>query len=135
LLILGVPANTDYASRLVGGLFAAVTIPAMITGFFARRSARVWSLPRLITTYVLILFAVFVLYAIGRMGKWGVERWFGGWLWHHRGVEKMLDALKGITDGRGSNMFLFTDESKLAADHPLEVKWVSGKGELVRLTD
>jgi hypothetical protein len=32
-------------------------------------------------------------------------------------------------------MFLFTDESKLAASTPLDVEWVSGKGELVRLTD
>src|SRR5712692_1462400 len=50
-------------------------------------------------------------------------------------VEKMLGALRTITDGRGSNMFLFTDEAKLAAANPLDVEWVSGKGELVRLTD
>jgi hypothetical protein len=35
----------------------------------------------------------------------------------------------------GSNMFLFTDEAKLAAGNPLDIEWVSGKGELVRLTD
>jgi hypothetical protein len=50
-------------------------------------------------------------------------------------VEKMLEALRTITDGRGSNMFLFTDEPKLAAGNPLDIEWVSGKGELVRLTD
>ena len=50
-------------------------------------------------------------------------------------VEKMLAALRSITDGRGSNMFLFTDETKLAAANPLDVERVSGKGELVRLTD
>lgn len=50
-------------------------------------------------------------------------------------VDKMLDALRVITDGRGSNIFLFADEAKLAAGHPLNVEWVSGKGELVRLTD
>ena len=47
----------------------------------------------------------------------------------------MLDSLKQITDGRGSSMFLFTDELTLAATHPLDIEWVSGKGELVRLTD
>ena len=47
----------------------------------------------------------------------------------------MLDSLKSITDGTGSNMFLFTDEMKLAAANPLDVEWVSGKGELVHLTD
>jgi hypothetical protein len=50
-------------------------------------------------------------------------------------VERMIEALRTITDGRGSSMFLFTDESKLAASTPLDVEWVSGKGELVRLTD
>jgi hypothetical protein len=50
-------------------------------------------------------------------------------------VEKMLAALRAITDGRGSNMFLFIDETKLTVDSPLDVEWVSGKGEVVRLTD
>src|ERR1043166_2334124 len=50
-------------------------------------------------------------------------------------VEKMLNALRTITDGRGSNMFLFADETKLAADHPLNIEWVSGKGELVSLCE
>jgi hypothetical protein len=50
-------------------------------------------------------------------------------------VAQMLDSLKQITDGRGSSMFLFTDELTLAASNPLDVEWVSGKGELVRLTD
>jgi len=30
---------------------------------------------------------------------------------------------------------LFTDEATLAASNPLDVVWMSGKGELVRLTD
>jgi hypothetical protein len=47
----------------------------------------------------------------------------------------MLEALKLITDGRGSRIFLFTDEAELAACNPLDVEWVSGKGEHVRLTD
>jgi hypothetical protein len=50
-------------------------------------------------------------------------------------VEKMQEALRTITDGRGSNMFLFTDQAKLAASSPLDIEWVSGKGESVGLTD
>jgi hypothetical protein len=47
----------------------------------------------------------------------------------------MLEALNRITEGRGSSMFLFTDEAALAASNPLDVEWTGGKGELVRLTD
>jgi hypothetical protein len=50
-------------------------------------------------------------------------------------VDQMLQALNRITDGRGSSIFLFTDEAALGASNPLHVEWVSGKGELVRLTD
>jgi hypothetical protein len=50
-------------------------------------------------------------------------------------VERMLSALSGITEGRGSNMFLFTDQAAMLASNPLELAWVSGKREAVRLTD
>jgi hypothetical protein len=50
-------------------------------------------------------------------------------------VEQMIEALGAITEGRGSSMFLFTDERTLAASTPLDIEWVSGKGELVRLID
>jgi hypothetical protein len=50
-------------------------------------------------------------------------------------IEKMIEASRGITEGRGSNMFLFTDERTLASANPLDAKWMSGKGELVRLTE
>jgi DNA-binding transcriptional ArsR family regulator len=50
-------------------------------------------------------------------------------------VERMLAALDGITSGRGSNIFLFTDRATLAGGNPLDLKWVSGKREVVRLTD
>jgi hypothetical protein len=50
-------------------------------------------------------------------------------------IERMLSALTGITEGRGSNMFLFTDVAKLTAGNPLDLEWVSGKREPVRLTD
>ncbi len=50
-------------------------------------------------------------------------------------VERMLAALDGITEGRGSNMFLFADQVAFMASNPLELQWVSGKRERVRLTD
>src|SRR5712675_1496896 len=34
-------------------------------------------------------------------------------------VERMLAALNGITEGRGSNMFLFADQTTLMASNPL----------------
>jgi len=53
----------------------------------------------------------------------------------HERATQMLEALNRITEGRGSSMFLFTDELALAARTPLGVEWRSGKGEPVRLTD
>jgi DNA-binding transcriptional ArsR family regulator len=50
-------------------------------------------------------------------------------------INKMLAALDVITSGKGSNIFLFVDQATLAASNPLTVKWVSGKGQSVRLTD
>ena len=49
-------------------------------------------------------------------------------------VEQMLNALDAITNGKGSNIFLFTDQAALAASNPLDVEWMSGKREAVRLT-
>ena len=46
-----------------------------------------------------------------------------------------VHGFERITDGRGSSMFLFTDGLTLTASNPLDVEWVSGKGELVRITD
>jgi DNA-binding transcriptional ArsR family regulator len=50
-------------------------------------------------------------------------------------IEKMLAALNAITDGRGSNIFLFVDQATLAGSNPLEVQWVNGKGESVRIME
>lgn len=50
-------------------------------------------------------------------------------------VEQMLKALAGITEGRGSNIFLFADQAALAASNPIDLEWISGKQQLVRLTD
>jgi hypothetical protein len=50
-------------------------------------------------------------------------------------VEQMIAAQREFTNGRGSNMFLFADEATFAAGNPLDIEWVSGKGERVRITD
>jgi hypothetical protein len=47
----------------------------------------------------------------------------------------MLGALDRITGGRGSNMFLFTDRATLTASNPLDLEWLSGKREAVRLVN
>jgi hypothetical protein len=50
-------------------------------------------------------------------------------------VAQMIEAQKDMTNGRGSNMFLFTDEATLVASNPLDVLWTTGKGILARITD
>jgi Replication-relaxation len=50
-------------------------------------------------------------------------------------MEQMIEAQKEFTNGRGSNLFLFTDEESLGASGPLDLQWVTGKGEKVRITD
>jgi DNA-binding MarR family transcriptional regulator len=50
-------------------------------------------------------------------------------------IERMVKALETITDGRGSNMFLFTDRATLAESNPLDLEWTSGKREAVQLTN
>jgi hypothetical protein len=50
-------------------------------------------------------------------------------------LEKMLEIVNAMTDSRGTNLFLFTDGRVLAGNNPLEVRWWTGKGKLVRLKD
>jgi len=50
-------------------------------------------------------------------------------------VRNMLSVVDEITEGRGSNFFLFVDRATLAASDPLSVEWTTGKGEMVRLGD
>jgi predicted transcriptional regulator len=49
-------------------------------------------------------------------------------------VEQMLEAVEEFTAGRGSTIFLFTDEAGLAASNPLDLEWMSGKRERIRIT-
>jgi protein involved in plasmid replication-relaxation len=50
-------------------------------------------------------------------------------------VAQMIEAQKKSMNGRGSNMFLFTDQASLAVSNPLDVLWTTGKGMQVRITD
>lgn len=50
-------------------------------------------------------------------------------------VCNMLSVVGEITEGRGSNFFLFIDREKLVASDPLGVEWTTGKGQSVRLVD
>ena len=50
-------------------------------------------------------------------------------------VEQMIEAQKEMTDGRGSNLFLFMDDKTLIESDPLTAIWATGKGKLTRLTD
>jgi hypothetical protein len=55
LLWLGPPGNSGTGANLLGQLCAWVGIAAVITGFLARRSQRVWSMGKIVGIYVLIL--------------------------------------------------------------------------------
>jgi len=50
-------------------------------------------------------------------------------------LKNMVEASQRVTGGSGANFFLFADQASLAANDPLSVEWISGKGEAVRLTD
>jgi len=41
--------------------------------------------------------------------------------------------VRTITDGRGSNVFLFADALTLSANNPLTLEWTTGKGGKIRL--
>ncbi len=50
-------------------------------------------------------------------------------------VTHMIDAVRDLTGGKGSNLFLFIDHARLVAGDALTVDWLTGKGESLRLTD
>lgn len=50
-------------------------------------------------------------------------------------VRNMLGAVNDVTEGRGSNFFLFIDRQALVQCNPLAAIWTSGKGAHIRLTD
>ena len=50
-------------------------------------------------------------------------------------IDTMLDALREVTNGKGTEFFLFVDEETLRGTDPLKAPWITGKGNTVRLTD
>ncbi len=50
-------------------------------------------------------------------------------------VHHMVEAVRSISEGKGSNFFLFVDRETLAASDPLSVEWTTGKGESVKIGD
>jgi hypothetical protein len=50
-------------------------------------------------------------------------------------VAQMIESQKEMTNGRGSNLFLFADQESLAQSNPLDMLWTTGKGRQVRITD
>jgi hypothetical protein len=50
-------------------------------------------------------------------------------------IGTMLDALREVTGGKGSELFLFIEEETLRLSNPLDALWVTGKGRECRLTE
>ena len=48
-------------------------------------------------------------------------------------IASMIEVVRTITDGRGSNVFLFADALTLSANNPLTLEWTTGKGGKIRL--
>jgi hypothetical protein len=61
-LSIGPPADP---ARIAGMVFGLVVTPAIIVGLWARKSAKTWSLFRVIALYVLFLVLCAVFYIIG----------------------------------------------------------------------
>ena len=50
-------------------------------------------------------------------------------------VQTMVAAVQAVTGGAGSNVFLFAAVETLEGQSPLDLEWISGKGDLVRLAE
>lgn len=50
-------------------------------------------------------------------------------------IESMIAAVKEITGGKGSNVFVFGDVATVLANSPLAAMWRSGKGMELRIMD
>jgi hypothetical protein len=62
----GPPRNAN-ASNLFGQLFALTFIPAIITGFIARRAKTAWSTMKIAIVYLVVLAAMFVITVAGKI--------------------------------------------------------------------
>jgi hypothetical protein len=67
-LWLGFGRPSDPA-RIAGMVFGLVVIPAIIVGLWARKSAKTWSLFRLVVLYILFLVISAALYISGSMSN------------------------------------------------------------------
>lgn len=50
-------------------------------------------------------------------------------------VENMIEVVRDITGGKGSNFFLFADRHRCHGRSLMEAQWTTGKGELVKISD
>ncbi len=50
-------------------------------------------------------------------------------------IASMIEVVKKITNGKGSNVFLFADVETLTRNDPLTLPWISGKGTMVQLIE
>ena len=50
-------------------------------------------------------------------------------------IETMLDALREVTEGKGSDLFLFSHESAIRETDVVAADWISGRGSIVKLDD
>lgn len=50
-------------------------------------------------------------------------------------IDTMLAALREITQGKGSELFLFATDQALTKGNALQAEWITGKGNIVRLCD
>jgi hypothetical protein len=66
LIAWGPPAGNG-AANLLGQLFALTFIPAIITGFIARRAKTAWSTMKIVVIYILILVVAVILLAAGKV--------------------------------------------------------------------
>jgi hypothetical protein len=65
-LSFGTPSDP---ARIAGIIAGMVVVPAIIVGLWARKSAKAWSLLRLIALYVVFLVIVAVLFTIGSVSN------------------------------------------------------------------
>jgi len=62
---LEVPASSYVGVKLLTRLILNVSVPALVAGFFARRSTKVWSIWKIIALYVLVLVIVHIASVAG----------------------------------------------------------------------
>jgi Replication-relaxation len=52
-----------------------------------------------------------------------------------RRIERMVNAIKLMTGGRGSSMFLFETQEAVSKAGPLDLQWLSGKDVRMKITE